>query len=315
MENIILDSNEPLYNDSDLLFNSYYNFLYDDFDLLFNAYHNSSNPTFELFDSSHDSLFSLIFEFYDHSHDSSNLVFLEDLEIYNKIQVDNDMMDIIVRPANETIVGYDGNIDHNHEKYDDHDSEHVEKEENKLKLHKEMEFKTWKLAELYLDEYAKQQGFYFRKKKTFSPATLTITRRRTYECSHVQTYEPQKIILAENRRDRDSEIIGCFWHINLAFPKSASGVKINSIVGEHNYNINPLIVEIASKFQKLTNEMLKKVKFWTIQERIGMITQYNLLVALFPNKIINKKDLSNAIQQFKKQVKSSKNDAYQMLTK
>ncbi|PKB97309.1 hypothetical protein RhiirA5_384751 [Rhizophagus irregularis] len=166
MENIILDSNEPLYNDSDLLFNSYYNFLYDDFDLLFNAYHNSSNPTFELFDSSHDSLFSLIFEFYDHSHDSSNLVFLEDLEIYNKIQVDNDMMDIIVRPANETIVGYDGNIDHNHEKYDDHDSEHVEKEENKLKLHKEMEFKTWKLAELYLDEYAKQQGFYFRKKKT-----------------------------------------------------------------------------------------------------------------------------------------------------
>ncbi|EXX61619.1 uncharacterized protein OCT59_017364 [Rhizophagus irregularis] len=142
MENIILDSNEPLYNDSDLLFNSYYNFLYDDFDLLFNAYHNSSNPTFELFDSSHDSPFSLIFEFYDHSHDSSNLVFLEDLEIYNKIQVDNDMMDIIVRPANETIVGYDGNIDHNHEKYDDHDSEHVKKEENKLKLHKEMEFKT-----------------------------------------------------------------------------------------------------------------------------------------------------------------------------
>ena len=39
-----------------------------------------------------------------------------------------------------------------------------------------------------------------------------------------------------------------------------------------------------------------------------------MLVALFPDKVINKKDLSNAIQQFKKQAKPSKNDACQMLT-
>ncbi|CAB4481523.1 unnamed protein product [Rhizophagus irregularis] len=43
-------------------------------------------------------------------------------------------------------------------------------------------------------------------------------------------------------------------------------------------------------------------------------TQYNLLVTLFPDKVINKKDLSNAIQQFKKQAKPNKNDACQMLT-
>ena len=60
--------------------------------------------------------------------------------------------------------------------------------------------------------------------------------------------------------------------------------------------------------------MLEKVKFWTIQGRMGMPTQYNLLVALFSDKVINKKDLSNAIQQFKKQVKPSKNDACTMLT-
>jgi len=47
---------------------------------------------------------------------------------------------------------------------------------------------------------------------------------------------------------------------------------------------------------------------------MGISTQYNLLVASFPNKVINKKDLSNAIQQFKKQVKPNKNDACQMLT-
>ena len=56
-------------------------------------------------------------------------------------------------------------------------------------------------------------------------------------------------------------MIGCSWHINFSFPKSASGVRITSILGEHNYNINPLVTEIVLKFQKLTNEMLEKIKF------------------------------------------------------
>src|SRR5262249_40441574 len=120
--------------------------------------------------------------------------------------------------------------------------------------------------------------------------------------------------LAENRRDRDSEMIGYPWHINLTFPKSGNGIHINSIIGNHNHDMNPLITEIAPKFRKLTDEMLEKVKFWTIQGRMGLSTQYDLLTALFPTKIINKKDLSNAIQQFKKQVKLNKNDACQMLT-
>ena len=45
--------------------------------------------------------------------------------------------------------------------------------------------------------------------------------------------------------------------------------------------------------------MLEKIKFWTIQGKMGIPTQYNLLVASFPDKVINKKDLSNAIQKFK----------------
>ncbi|CAB4473025.1 unnamed protein product [Rhizophagus irregularis] len=109
-------------------------------------------------------------------------------------------------------------------------------------------------------------------------------------------------------------MIGCLWHINLSFPKSGNGVRINSIVGIHNHDMNPCITEIAPKFRKLTDKMLKKIKFWTIEGRLGIPTQYNLLVASFPNKVINKKDLSNAIQQFKKQAKPIKNDACQMLT-
>jgi len=122
-----------------------------------------------------------------------------------------------------------------------------------------MEFETWELAELYLDEYAKQQGFCFRKKRRIpDPTDSTITRRRTYECSHAQIHKAQKVILVENRRDRDSEMIGCPWHINLAFPKSGNGVRINSIIGIHNHHMNPLIAEIAPRFRKLTDEMLEK---------------------------------------------------------
>ena len=43
-------------------------------------------------------------------------------------------------------------------------------------------------------------------------------------------------------------MIGCPWHANAAFFKSANGVQINSIIGEHNHKMNPLITEIASKF-------------------------------------------------------------------
>jgi FAR1 DNA-binding domain len=280
MENIVPNTNDSLYNSSDLLFNSYYDFLYDDSNLLFNTYHNY--PTFELNGSSHNSS-DPVFELYDSSHGSSSLPF----DMYNEIQVEDEMMDEVIHPDDETIFRYDGNVD---EEEGNNNSEHEEEEENEIKLFEEMEFETWELAESYLDEYAKQQGFCFRKKRRVpDPTDNTITRRRTYECSHAQIHEAQKVVLAENRRDRDSEMIGCPWHINIAFPKLASGVRINSIIGEHNHDMNPLITEIAPKFRKLTDEMLEKVKFWTIHGKMGISTQYNLLVASFPGKVINKK--------------------------
>ncbi|CAG8795753.1 7997_t:CDS:2 [Cetraspora pellucida] len=88
------------------------------------------------------------------------------------------------------------------------------------------------------------------------------------------------------------------------------GVRINSIIDEHNHSKNLLIVETAPKFYHLPNDMLEKVKFWTIKGRLSMTAQYNLLAASFSNKKIDKKDLSNAIQCYKKQLKLPKDDAY-----
>jgi len=145
---------------------------------------------------------------------------------------------------------HDGGEEYDNGEHEEYDSEH-EEEANGLELNQGMEFETWELAESYLDEYTKQQGFCFRKRRRIPDSVdNTITRRRTYECSHAQTHEAQKAILAENRRDRDSEMIGCPWHINLAFPKCTNGVRINSIIGQHNHDMNPLITEIAPKFPK-----------------------------------------------------------------
>ncbi|PKC58372.1 hypothetical protein RhiirA1_471076 [Rhizophagus irregularis] len=77
----------------------------------------------------------------------------------------------------------------------------------------------------------------------------------------------------------------------MAFSKTAKGVQINSIISEHNHSLNPLIIETAPKFQRLTNEMLEKIKFWIIEGKMKMSNQYNLLVAFFSDKTINRKDL------------------------
>ncbi|PKY48132.1 hypothetical protein RhiirA4_463619 [Rhizophagus irregularis] len=314
MENIVLNTNfsyNNLYDSSDPLFNSYYDSSYNDSDLLSNSRHNSSVDTF-------NPLFNFSYDFSD--------LFLENDEIANEIQIGNEsLVDFLKdhmkdrqKDNNEIQLGNDiiGNyLDdhqeenrnesintvrnhsenyHHEEEYDDseYESEYESEEENGLELNQGKEFSSWELAESYLDEYAKQQGFCLRKKRRIpDPNDNTITRRRTYECSHAQTHETQKTILVENRRDRDSEMIGCSWHINLAFPKSSNGVRINSIIGKHNHDMNPLVGEIAPKYRKLTDKMIEKVKFWTIQGKMGISTQYNLLVALFPDKVINKKDL------------------------
>ncbi|RIB08944.1 hypothetical protein C2G38_2210254 [Gigaspora rosea] len=173
------------------------------------------------------------------------------------------------------------------ENSDDEDSDDKE-----LKLKVGMEFKTWEQAELYLEDYAKSEGFCFCKSHCDTdPVDKNIICCRTFECSHAHIHEAEKVVLAENRRER------------------ASGM-----IGEHNHPMNPLITELAPRFRHLNDEMLEKIKFWTIHRRLDISIQYNLLTASFPDKKVNKKDLSNAIERYKKQLKPQQNNACQTLT-
>ncbi|CAI2188938.1 9451_t:CDS:2 [Funneliformis geosporum] len=90
-----------------------------------------------------------------------------------------------------------------------------------------MKFNTWKIAKIYLENFAKQEGFYFRKRRCVcDPVNNSIIHHHTFECSHIQKHEAKKVALITNQRNRDSEII-C----------------------EHNHPMNPFIRKSASRFR------------------------------------------------------------------
>ncbi|UZO22785.1 uncharacterized protein OCT59_015135 [Rhizophagus irregularis] len=240
-------------------------------DMLFNSYYDSSYSGLDLLNSyQYESPDLPIFEFYGNvrrmdvseNEDINRYDFPEDERINGRYDISDDE---------------DRNLNHQEREYDNSE---YEEEENKLELNQGMEFETWELAESYLNEYAKQQGFSFRKKRRIlDPTDSTITRRRTYKCSHARTHEIQKVILEENRRDRDSEMIGCLWHINLSFPKSGNGsswacyainqnftagiqstqrVESTNKIIKDRLNRSSCLTDVIKKIQKIFNQQSKK---------------------------------------------------------
>ena len=67
-----------------------------------------------------------------------------------------------------------------------------------------MIFDIWKIAETYLNNFAKQEGFCFRKRRCITDSKdHTIVRKRTYKCSYAYLHETEKAILEENRSEND----------------------------------------------------------------------------------------------------------------
>ena len=63
-----------------------------------------------------------------------------------------------------------------------------------------MEFETWEIAEAYLNNYAQQEGFCFRKRRRCAdPTDSTIIRRQTFEYLHARSHDAEKVILAEKK--------------------------------------------------------------------------------------------------------------------
>lgn len=90
-------------------------------------------------------------------------------------------------------------------------------------------------------------------------------------------------------------------------------VKINSFNNEHNHLLTPMIREIAPRFRKLTSEMLAIIEKYVIQGRMDSGSIYPLLKHDYPNHPIYKKDIYNAVYQFRQKINPGDADASQML--
>ncbi|CAG8702849.1 4682_t:CDS:2, partial [Cetraspora pellucida] len=119
--------------------------------------------------------------------------------------------DVDTRPCkvdNGVYVDEKGEYDDSENENNEYEDNENEKAQDSLVLYKGMKFKTWELAESHLNDYAKQKGFSFwKRRRVLDFDDNIVIRRCTYECSHAHMHEPEKTVLAENRRNRNSEMI------------------------------------------------------------------------------------------------------------
>ncbi|CAB5389042.1 unnamed protein product [Rhizophagus irregularis] len=89
--------------------------------------------------------------------------------------------------------------------------------------------------------------------------------------------------------------------------------QINSFNNHHNHSLTPIIRVIAPHFRKLTPKMLEDIEKYVNQGRIDSGSIYPLLRHDYPDQPIHKKDLYNAIYQFRQKNNPGATDASQML--
>ncbi|CAG8848732.1 19103_t:CDS:1, partial [Gigaspora margarita] len=126
-----------------------------------------------------------IFEYdreYSSHSETDNEALYTDIEVYNEALTEG------IETVDET------QLEDMNEEICDSDSEDEEKQKKILVLNVGMPpFDTWDIAEKYLNDYAKQQGFcLYKRRRALDSKDNTIIRRRTYECSHSGEHEAQK---------------------------------------------------------------------------------------------------------------------------
>ena len=125
-----------------------------------------------------------------------------------------------------------------------------------------MKFQTWKELEVYLEKYALQEGFSFKKTRveyylhqneikylTAEQKKLQI-KQRTYECTYSGNHTSKKVVSLDHQKNRESHQVNCPWHVNATKPKKETSIGITSVKLKHNHKMNPIVAEMAPKFRK-----------------------------------------------------------------
>jgi MULE transposase domain/FAR1 DNA-binding domain len=180
-----------------------------------------------------------------------------------------------------------------------------------LELVSGLTFTSWNEFKNWLDRFALKEGFDYKIRT--SEKDQGIIRRITYECTMSGSHNPQVTSDPTKRRNACSSRVLCPWKLNVTYPKKSGVVKINSFNNHHNHPLTLIIHEIAPRFRKLTPEMLVDIEKYVIQGRMDSASIYPLLKHDFPDQPIYKKDLYNAVYQFRQKNNPGNTDASQML--
>jgi hypothetical protein len=159
--------------------------------------------------------------------------------------------------------------------------------------------------------FALKEGFDYKIRT--SEKVEGVVRRATYECTRSGSHTPQVTSDPTKRRNASSSRTSCPWKLNVTFPKTSGVVKINSFTNEHNHPLTSMICEIAPRFRKLTPAMLADIEKYVVQGRMDSSSIFPLLRHDYPDQPIYKRDLYNAVYQFRQKNNPGNEDASQML--
>ncbi|CAG8574388.1 6369_t:CDS:2, partial [Gigaspora rosea] len=167
-------------------------------------------------------------------------------------------------------------------------------------------FSNWVICDSFIVEWDKNQGFNVVKDRV--DHENNIIRRRTYVCQHARHYG------SNSNKETGTKKMRCSWHVNASCPKHKnlnSAVFINTIVNEHNHelNVDAIMFEHEKKFSK---EIMNNNEFLTQHCRIGATTQRRYLEGKYPAQPIYNNDLYAAISKFRPTTNHLLNDATQM---
>src|SRR5205085_3599452 len=161
-------------------------------------------------------------------------------------------------------------------------------------------FKDWNEVDIIVNQHARQNGFVAVKfRKDLDEVDKTIVRRRVYTCWKSGTNKPKKVEDITSHRNATTTKTNCPWQASFYFGKRAAAIHLTKLNDVHNHQCDPITIYLAPKNQHFPQEILDKIKHYTINGRISAGQQYDLLLKEFPQHHIKKKNLYNTIQKFR----------------
>ncbi|CAB4485613.1 unnamed protein product [Rhizophagus irregularis] len=289
-------------NNNTLFYDAYENFLYDNT-------HESLPPTYDN-NTYYENLFYDVSLPYD---TLENLSYDTYLPYDTRKNFSHDVIldyDVPRENLNENLSDCNENQSNQDYETSDNEDELVELTDS-LELIAGLTFNSWDEFKSWINRFALKEGFSYKIRS--SEKIKGMIRRVAYECIKSGSNTSQVTSDPTKRRNASSSKTSCPWKLNVTYPKTSGVIKINSFNNEHNHSLTSIVHEIAPRFQKLMPEMLVDIEKYVIQGQMDSASIYPLLKHDYPDQPIYKKDLYNAVYQFRKKNNPGDTDASQML--